>query len=165
MLYQIAYQSPLGHLLIVATPNALCLIDFAQGKYLQKHLEDCQKAFGPLQPEANAHCVEAQAQLQDYFAGERQSFDLPLVFIGSDFQKQVWQALLKIPYGESISYAQQAQNIGNAKAVRAVANANSRNKLAIVVPCHRVLGKNGSLTGYASGVDKKAFLLLLEAKI
>jgi O-6-methylguanine DNA methyltransferase len=162
MLYQITYQSPLGPLLIVASPNALCLIDFAQGKYLQKHLEDCQKAFGHLQPEANAFCLEAQAQLQAYFAGERQTFDLPLAFVGTDFQQQVWQSLLAIPYGQAISYAQQAQNIGNPKGVRAVANANSRNKLAIVVPCHRVLGKNGSLTGYASGVEHKAFLLDLE---
>ena len=98
-------------------------------------------------------------QLREYFARERRTFELPIDAHGTDFQQRAWQALRQIPFGETRSYADQARAIGNPKAVRAIGLANSRNPLAIVVPCHRVVGANGSLTGYAGGLDRKRALL------
>ena len=101
-------------------------------------------------------------QLTEYLNGERRTFDLPLNPQGTDFQKRVWKALCEIPYGETRSYKQIAEAIGNPKAVRAVGMANNRNPLLVVVPCHRVIGSDGKLVGYAAGLDKKAFLLGME---
>lgn len=103
-----------------------------------------------------------QKELEEYFSGERTRFTIPLAPKGTSFQQTVWQALLEIPYGETRTYRQIAERIGNPKACRAVGLANSRNPIWILVPCHRVIGKNGSLTGYAGGLDKKHFLLELE---
>ena len=107
---------------------------------------------------------EAYLQLTEYLKGERKTFDLPLNPHGTEFQKRVWKALGEIPYGETRTYKQIAEAIGNPKAVRAVGMANNRNPLLIVVPCHRVIGADGKLVGYAAGLDKKEFLLRLEAK-
>lgn len=104
----------------------------------------------------------AQQQLAEYFAGTRQQFDLPLDFEGTDFQKQVWQALLQIPYGETRSYKQIAEQMGNPKAVRAVGAANGKNPISIIAPCHRVIGASGKLVGFAGGLDNKQILLKLE---
>ncbi len=101
-------------------------------------------------------------QLKEYFDGTRKEFDIPYELVGTEFQKKVWKELLKIPYGETISYKELAIRIGNERAQRAVGGANNKNKLAIIVPCHRVIGSNGSLVGYASGVDVKKMLLELE---
>ncbi len=103
--------------------------------------------------------VAAQAQLTDYFAGARKAFDLPLDFRGTDFQKQVWAALLAIPFGETRSYAEIARAIGRPTATRAVGAANGRNPISIVAPCHRVIGANGKLTGFAGGLEAKEYLL------
>ena len=108
---------------------------------------------------------EAHQQLTEYLKGERKTFDLPLNLKGTDFQKQVWKALCDIPYGETRSYKQIAESIGNPKAVRAVGMANNRNPLLIVVPCHRVIGGNGKLVGYGAGIEKKEFLLRLEKSL
>ncbi|MCX2779890.1 methylated-DNA--[protein]-cysteine S-methyltransferase [Microbulbifer thermotolerans] len=104
----------------------------------------------------------AAGQLEEYFTGKRREFDLPLCPRGTDFQCRVWEALQRIPYGETRSYRQQAEAMGNPKSVRAVARANGANPIAIVIPCHRVIGADGSLTGYAGGLDIKARLLALE---
>ena len=101
-------------------------------------------------------------QLDEYFRHERQSFDLPLFFVGTEFQKKVWQTLLTIPYGTTVSYAYLARRIGMPRAVRAVANANGANAISIFVPCHRVIGSDGSLTGYGGGLPAKKYLLELE---
>ena len=108
---------------------------------------------------------EAHQQLTEYLKGERKTFDLLLNLKGTDFQKQVWMALCDIPYGETRSYKQIAESIGNPKAVRAVGMANNRNPLLIVVPCHRVIGANGKLVGYGAGIEKKEFLLRLEKSL
>lgn len=105
---------------------------------------------------------DAFRQLEEYFCGRRKVFDLPLKLDGTPFQKSVWKALIKIPYGKTASYLDIAESIGNKNACRAVGMANNRNKIAIVIPCHRVIGKNGSLTGYAGGLDVKERLLELE---
>ncbi|WP_444904163.1 methylated-DNA--[protein]-cysteine S-methyltransferase [Microbulbifer sp. CnH-101-E] len=104
----------------------------------------------------------AAQQLREYIAGQRKSFDLPLAPKGTEFQRRVWDALLQIPFGETRSYSQQAQWLGQPRAIRAVARANGANPIAIVIPCHRVIGANGSLTGYAGGLSLKARLLTLE---
>ena len=104
----------------------------------------------------------AQKQLDEYFHRERRDFDLPLLFVGTDFQKKVWCELLNIPYGTFISYGEMARRLGMPKAVRALANANGANALSVIVPCHRVVGSDGSLTGYGGGLERKRFLLDLE---
>ena len=116
--------------------------------------------------EDNGHpvLVEAERQLNEYFAGERESFSLKLDPIGTKFQNDVWQALLRIPFGETRSYGQLAKELGNARATRAVGAANGRNPISIVVPCHRVIGSSGKLTGFAGGLETKAHLLQLENK-
>lgn len=108
---------------------------------------------------------KAYTQFAEYLAGKRKAFDLPLAPRGTDFQKRVWKALCDIPYGETRSYKQIALAIGNPKAVRAVGMANNRNPLLVVVPCHRVIGADGKLVGYAVGIDKKEFLLRLEGNL
>lgn len=121
----------------------------------------------------NASCIEkdnkvlkeARQQLSDYFGYKRKSFDLPLLLVGTDFQKEVWQALTGIPFGETVSYLRLAERIGNKKAVRAVAAANGANAISIFIPCHRVIGKNGELVGYAGGLRAKAKLLSLERSL
>ena len=106
--------------------------------------------------------VELKKQLIEYFAGDRQSFDLPVMLTGTEFQQQTWRALQEIPFGQTRSYAQQAQAIGRPRAVRAVGAANGKNPISIVIPCHRVIGKDGSLTGFAGGTDTKRRLLEME---
>lgn len=109
--------------------------------------------------------LEAIKQLDEYFAGERKDFDLPLNQPGTDFQQEVWQELLKIPYGKTISYGQQSDKMKNPLAIRAIAAANGKNNLWVIVPCHRVIGSNGSLTGYAGGLWRKQWLLEHEARV
>ncbi len=112
--------------------------------------------------EDNVVLLEAERQLKEYFAGARTRFDVPLEFAGTDFQKQVWAALLTIPFGQTRSYRDIAEQIGNVKAVRAVGAANGRNPISIIAPCHRVIGASGDLTGFAGGLKAKEMLLLLE---
>ncbi len=123
-------------------------------------------ALGEVKPGAEASPLarRARAQLSEYFAGRRKTFDLPLAARGTPFQQKVWDFLRRIPYGQTRSYGQIAAAAGNPRACRAVGMANNKNPLGIVVPCHRVVGANGALTGYAGGLDKKAFLLELEKK-
>jgi methylated-DNA-[protein]-cysteine S-methyltransferase len=109
--------------------------------------------------------LEAIKQLDEYFAGDRKDFDLPLNQPGTDFQQEVWQELLKIPYGKTITYGQQSDKMKNPLAIRAIAAANGKNNLWVIVPCHRVIGSNGSLTGYAGGLWRKQWLLDHEARV
>jgi methylated-DNA-[protein]-cysteine S-methyltransferase len=114
------------------------------------------------QDDSHPLLLEAERQLREYFAGERQAFDLQLDFAGTEFQQKVWQALLAIPFGETRSYSQIATEIGSAKAIRAVGAANGRNPISIIAPCHRVVGSAGDLRGFAGGLERKAYLLRLE---
>lgn len=115
--------------------------------------------------QARARLDAARAQLDEYFAGRRTVFDLPLAPAGTPFQRNVWNVLCTVRYGETASYAQVAQQVGSPAAVRAVGAANGRNPIAIVIPCHRIIGSNGTLTGYAGGLERKRALLLLEAPV
>lgn len=146
------YQTALGDLTICEEDNAIVAIStyFRSEEGEEKETALMQKAY---------------QQLTEYMTGNRKSFDFPIAPKGTDFQKQVWQALCEIPYGQTRTYKQIAEAIGNPKAVRAVGMANNRNPLIVVVPCHRVIGIKGQMVGYAAGVDKKEFLLRLEGAL
>lgn len=153
---QARFNSPLGPMILAATTRGLAGIWFEQ----QRHFPDCRAW-----PQAPQHPVLQAAikQLAEYFAGERTGFDLPLdVHGGTPFQQSVWKALLAIPRGETISYRTLSERTGCPAATRAVGAAVGRNPLTIVVPCHRVVGADGSLTGYAGGLERKRALLRLE---
>ena len=157
------YLSPCGPLLLGSFQDELCLCNWLNEKHpgrVDKRLQAGLHA--RYAPQASDITQEAVRQLDEYFSGQRKSFDLPLLFVGSDFQKSVWQMLLEIPYGQTISYGVMARRIGMPKAVRAVANANGANAISIFAPCHRVIGSDRSLTGYGGGLDTKKFLLALE---
>jgi methylated-DNA-[protein]-cysteine S-methyltransferase len=149
-------HSPVGTLTLVATEQGLAAILWQNDRPRRVRLN--------LEAEEDGHpvLVEAERQLGEYFAGRRKQFALKLDVSGTPFQRQVWNALLTIPFGETRSYRQIATQIGNPRAVRAVGAANGRNPLSIVAPCHRVVGSSGALTGFAGGLDVKARLLALE---
>lgn len=150
--------SPVGQLKLVAGDKGLVAI-------LWENDDPKRVRLGSIvQNENHPVLLEAERQLADYFAGKRQSFSLDLDFKGTEFQKKVWQALLDIPFGETQSYGVIAERIGNPNAVRAVGAANGRNPVSIIAPCHRVIGSNGKLTGFAGGLEAKAFLLALESR-
>ena len=155
--------TPLGPMLAGATEKGICLFEFADRRMLETQLNRIRKIFkAELISGANEHFDVLNKQMEEYFGGLRKEFTLPLVFDGTPFQEKVWKALLKIPYGETRSYLDQAKMIGNPKAVRAVANANGDNRIAIIIPCHRVIGSNGKLVGYGGGLWRKKYLLNLE---
>lgn len=149
-------DSPCGKLMLAGEGGNLSILAFWN---TQRALYESK--LPSWRPELKSFKV-ALSQLNDYFAGRRRDFDLSLVIQGTDFQQQVYHALMQIPYGKTCTYGQIAKTIGNPKAVRAVGSANNRNKLPIIVPCHRVVGKGGSLVGYSAGLEVKQSLLNLE---
>lgn len=156
-------STSLGPVLAGSADDGICLLEFIDGKISETQIKRLQKRLKSEFVEGTSeHIKNLEGQLKEFFAGKRKEFDLPLVFTGTDFQKKSWQALMKIPHGETRSYQEQARSVGNPKAVRAVARANGDNKISIVVPCHRVIGKNGKLTGYGGGLWRKKYLLDLE---
>ena len=150
-------DSPCGPLTLVAEGAALC------GLYMheQRH-RPAEATFGSAGA-AEVFAI-AETQLKEYFAGQRREFDIPLAFRGTPFQRAVWAALLDIPYGETASYGELAQLLGKPAAARAVGLANGRNPISIIVPCHRVIGSTGSLTGYGGGLERKRYLLDFERR-
>lgn len=150
-------NSPVGDLLLAGDRTHLTLVSFPTGSKTRKPLPHWQRDAAPFQ--------EAGRQLNAYFAGELRVFDLPLRFNGTDFQKSVWQTLLGIPFGETITYAELAWRVGKPTASRAVGAANGANPLPIVAPCHRVIGANGSLTGFGGGIATKELLLRHEGVV
>lgn len=155
--------SPLGPLLAGATNRGICLLEFADRRMLETQLTRLQTRLNAeILPGENSHFEPLRAQLSEYFGGSRKDFDVPLVMDGTPFQERAWESLRTIPFGETRSYQQQAESIGQPSAVRAVARANGDNRIAILIPCHRVIGKNGRLTGYGGGLWRKRALLELE---
>jgi len=155
--------TPLGPMIAGATDKGICLLEFSDRRMLETQLKRLTKLLNAnFVPGEHSLFSTLNQQLSDYFSGRLQSFDLPLDLPGTEFQKHVWQVLRQIPYAKTRSYQQQAECINNPKAVRAVAKANGDNRIAIVIPCHRVIGKNGSLTGYGGGLWRKQRLLELE---
>jgi methylated-DNA-[protein]-cysteine S-methyltransferase len=160
-------DSPVGGIRVAATTKGVCRLDFAKGEERWLHLEHWAKEWlGRVRLERNDEALlPVTRQLQEYFEGKRRSFDVELDLYGTSFQKLVWAQLLTIPYGQLRSYKEVAQGMGAAKAVRAVGGANNKNPVAIIVPCHRVVGSNGSLVGYGAGLKIKEFLLQLEGSL
>lgn len=169
IIYKKTITTPLGDLIACTTKKGLCFLDFSDRKDFTKLFHKMQGALNgiitdsPIGNEEKQIMDSVVKELNEYFNGERKEFTIPLILIGTDFQKKVWQELLQIPYGKTISYLQEANNIKQPKAFRAVANANGKNKISIIVPCHRVIANNGKLGGYGGGLDKKQYLLKLES--
>ena len=155
MTYYTSMDSPLGRLLLMSDGEALTGLYMNPLPKLETNGTESETA---------APFPEAKQQLAAYFAGERRGFDLPLSPIGTEFQKRVWDELLNIPYGATISYGELARRIGDPKASRAVGLANGRNPISVIIPCHRVIGASGKLTGYGGGLSRKETLLALEGQ-
>ncbi|MEG0188255.1 methylated-DNA--[protein]-cysteine S-methyltransferase [Algoriella sp.] len=163
MFYSKKIQTPLGEMLAIKTEKGLCMLEFLDGKSTEKQVKELE-SLGDILEKEDDFFEQLETELNDYFEGNLTQFTIPFDFIGTDFQKKVWNELIKIPFGETKSYKEQAIAVGDLLAIRAVANANGKNKIAILVPCHRVIGSDGSLTGYAGGKKRKQFLLELESK-
>lgn len=145
-IYEIYYDSPIGVIMITGSKDKILSVDFVEDKdYINKDVPNILK--------------EAYKQLDEYFKGIRKDFDLDLFFDGTEFQNKVWNELCNIPYGETATYKDMAIRIGNEKACRAVGNANNKNNIGIIIPCHRVIGSNGKLVGYAGELWRKEWLL------
>jgi len=159
MLYSKTLQTPLGNMFAIANNNALLLLDFVGGKYFEQNRNFfCENYIN----KSNKIIDLLENELNLYFNKKLRNFSVPVKFYGTLFQCKVWNSLQQIPYGKIISYRQQAENMNIPRAIRAVAAANSHNKISIVVPCHRVIGTNGDMRGYAGGLERKRYLLDLE---
>jgi methylated-DNA-[protein]-cysteine S-methyltransferase len=156
-LFYTSMHSPIGELLLLGDGDAL------HGLYMQDGRKPVEVA--PQWERSAAPFTGVQAQLREYFAGERTAFEAPLAMDGTRFERRVWRALIDIPYGETVSYGEIARRIDQPSAARAVGLANGRNPIAVIVPCHRVIGADGTLTGYGGGLERKRFLLDLEAGV
>jgi len=164
------FDSPIGPLLGAVTPDGVCLLEFVDRRALPTELDDLTRILevpvadasqAPSGPQ-HAHLASLRAQLNDYFAGRLRSFTLALHTPGTPFEREVWAELQRIPYGQTCSYGDVANRINRPGAQRAVGRANGRNRIAIVIPCHRVIESNGKLRGYGGGLPRKQFLLDLE---
>ena len=157
--------TPLGPMVAGATEEGICLLEFTDRRMLETQISRLKKYLkATFVPGVHPLFNSLEKQLKAYFNGELKKFDLPLVLPGSDFQKKVWEVLAQIPYGETRSYKQQAVAFGNSKAIRAIAKANGDNRIAIIIPCHRVIGAKGEMVGYGGGVWRKQWMLQLEFK-
>ncbi|MGH2316327.1 methylated-DNA--[protein]-cysteine S-methyltransferase [Planococcus donghaensis] len=154
-LHKAEFQSPIGVVEIIGTERAILSILFSEKVEVDY----------PIGPDSPSVIVDCQRQLEEYFKGERMEFNIPFESTGTPFQQKVWSALTEVPYAETVSYGAIAKAVGSEKAVRAVGNANSKNKLTIVVPCHRIIGSTGKLTGYAGTLTRKEWLLRHEKEV
>jgi AraC family transcriptional regulator of adaptative response/methylated-DNA-[protein]-cysteine methyltransferase len=159
-------ESPVGPLLVGATEDGICLLEFTDRRALETQVKTIRRHFScAVVPGKHRHIDQLKLELAEYFEGRRQEFSVPLVYPGSPFQSAVWQELLRIPYGETRSYEDLANAVGRKGAQRAVGRANGQNRIAIVIPCHRVVNKDGKLGGYGGGLWRKQHLLDLEVRI
>ena len=150
-MYTAYYESPIGIIKIIGSDKGIQALEFLETNYIKEENSNL-----------NENMILCLRELDEYFTKGRRKFTVKLDISGTDFQRKVWEELLEIPYGEVISYKDVAIKIGNPKAIRAVGGANNKNKIPIIIPCHRVIGINGKLVGYAGGIDKKKYLLNLE---
>lgn len=148
------FEAEMGTLTLVASQRGLRAILWPNDNDARARVR-----LGPVETGTNEVLEDAKSQLEEYFGGDRLGFDVALDLVGTDFQKRVWQALADIPYGRTTTYGEQAASLGNPKATRAVASANGKNPVSIMLPCHRIVGADGSLTGFAGGIEWKAWLL------
>lgn len=152
----------MGKLQAAATDDGLCMLEYIEAESSKEHFSSFTD-FTIIEDSEYPLFVSLKAQLTDYFNKTRTEFDIPFDLIGTDFQKRVWSELLKVGYGKTRTYQEQSISMGDVKAIRAVASANGRNKIPILIPCHRIIGTDGSLTGYAGDLWRKKFLLELES--
>lgn len=154
------FSTPLGKMMVCATPAGVCLLEFLGSKRVDQECNDLVKLLQtPITVGQNMHTQQCEAELGEYFAHKRTVFQTPLHTPGTPFQQKVWTHLTTIPFGLTRSYSEQAQSLGQPRAIRAVAHANGTNRVAIMIPCHRVIGKNGELVGYGGGLQRKSWLL------
>lgn len=157
------YESPCGELILASADNQLCLCDWRGKPCVERNQRRLQRYLNASFTIAPSAVIDkAKSQLDEYFAGRRKAFEVPLLLVGTNFQQSVWRSLQHIPYGATQCYKEVAQRVGNPQGVRAVAQAIGANGISIFIPCHRVIGSNRSLTGYAGGVEAKAMLLDIE---
>lgn len=160
------FKTKYAEFILGSFDDKLCMVDFRYRTKRETIDNRLKKHFKSIFIEQDDEILKkTRKQLNEYFNYERKQFDLPIITAGSQFQNEVWNALIKIPYGQTCSYLNLAKNIGNEKAVRAVANANGANCIGIIIPCHRIIGSNGELTGYAGGLPLKKRLLKLEQNL
>jgi AraC family transcriptional regulator of adaptative response/methylated-DNA-[protein]-cysteine methyltransferase len=156
--------TPLGPMLAGASEKGICLLEFVDRRMLETQLRRLERLMNAdILPGTDKYFKELFTQISEYFEGQRKTFTLSLDIRGTPFQEKAWAALQEIPYGETRSYADQAKAVGNPAAVRAVAKANGDNRISIIIPCHRVIGSDGKLTGYGGGLWRKQYLLDLES--
>ncbi|NPV57730.1 MAG: methylated-DNA--[protein]-cysteine S-methyltransferase [Anaerolineae bacterium] len=162
-IYLTNIHTPIGGMVAGACETGICLLEFNSTERISTARKELSRRLvADFITGSHPHLATLMEQLDAYFAGQRRTFDLPLVFPGSAFQVSVWQRLLQIPYGQTISYEKLALDLGNILSIRAVAHANGQNRLAILIPCHRVINKDGGLGGYGGGLPAKQWLLDLE---
>ena len=160
------YKSPIGEMFLGSYDNKLCIADWRYRKMRTTIDNRIQKGLKAEYVEESSEVVtQTIEQMKEYFNLERKEFTIPLLLVGTDFQKSVWQGLIDTPFGATASYLELSKRIGNEKAVRAVASANGANSISILVPCHRIIGPNGDLVGYAGGMDVKKKLLEIESNL
>jgi len=153
-------SSPIGELLLTSTDKGICYVWFVEDNQKEKLISGLEKKFDKkIEFNTNAHLEKCKEQLQEYFVGTRKEFDISFDLSGSQFQQKIWKLLGEIPFGKTISYLDLSKKYGDVKAIRAIASANGENPLSIIIPCHRVIGTDGSLTGYAGGLARKQWLL------
>jgi AraC family transcriptional regulator, regulatory protein of adaptative response / methylated-DNA-[protein]-cysteine methyltransferase len=158
-------KTELGTMIAAAVDEGICLLEFSDRRRLNTEYSDLESYFKTTIEEGeNKHFETLRKQLKEYFEGNRKEFSVPLITPGSSFQQAVWKELIKIPYGKTRSYQEQSIALGKPDSIRAVANANGMNRISIIIPCHRVIGSDGSLTGYGGGLKRKKWLLDHEKK-
>ncbi|ROH99457.1 methylated-DNA--[protein]-cysteine S-methyltransferase [Chryseobacterium daecheongense] len=158
--------TPLGDMFACAVDEGICLLEFTDRKNMEKQFKSLSKSLNAeITEKDHPHFTQLENELKEYFEEKRNTFEVPLFITGTEFQAKVWQLLREIPMGETRTYKQQSEFLGNPKAIRAVGTANGINKIAILIPCHRVIGSNGELVGYAGGIWRKQKLLELEKAI
>ncbi|MBX2959132.1 MAG: methylated-DNA--[protein]-cysteine S-methyltransferase [Flavobacteriales bacterium] len=163
-IYTTTFESPLGRITLASTNKGLCLLEFDNEKRINNHFNQFKKYWDvEIIEEETSITTTTKNQLTAYFSNQQTTFDVPLDLVGTEFQLKVWNELQRIPFGSTRSYKEQAIAVGNLKAIRAVATANGENRISIIIPCHRVIGSDGSLTGYGGGIWRKQKLLELES--
>ncbi len=166
IIHQKSILTPLGEMIACAVDQGICLLEFTDRKNIEKQLKALSKVLKTeIVEKEHPHFIQLEEELKEYFEGKRSHFEVPLFTTGTAFQEKVWKLLRDIPMGEIRTYKQQSEILGNPKAIRAVGTANGINKIAILIPCHRVIGSNGELVGYAGGIWRKQKLLELEKAI
>ncbi|MBW6497159.1 MAG: methylated-DNA--[protein]-cysteine S-methyltransferase [Bacteroidales bacterium] len=164
MIYSKIIETPIGNMLACSVTGGICMLEFCDNRDLASEQIKLSEVFNaPIVEQSNEIIDLLETQLREYFEGKRKSFSVPIYPVGTDFQKKVWNQLLGVEYGKTITYKEQALALGDLKAIRAVASANGANKIPIVIPCHRVVGSQGNLTGYSGGLWRKKFLLDFES--